>query len=128
MRHATKKPGAIPEVLDHFKKECGAETTYQDLAIIGDRLLTDVMWGNFAGMFTVHTQILTEVGDNRMAAIVRRVENRVCRVLNWRGYVPAASPVLGKYEEKVKERDENGKGKKSGNNGGNGGEGSGEGK
>lgn len=130
LRHATKKPGAIPEVLEHFKKECGAETTYQDLAIIGDRLLTDVMWGNFAGMFTVHTQILTEVGDNRMAAIVRRVENRVYRGLNWRGYVPAASPVLGKYQEKVKEREEKekGKGKKTGDGGKNGGEGAGEGK
>jgi len=95
LRHAIKKPGAIPEVLEHFKRECGPETTYEDLCIIGDRLLTDVMWGNFAGMFTVHTQILTPVGDNKVAAIVRRVENRVCRLLSPR-WPAMPHPALGK--------------------------------
>lgn len=94
LHHAVKKPGAIPEVLAHFQKECGPETTYRDLCIVGDRLLTDVMWGNFAGMYTVHTQILTEVGDNRVAAVVRRLENRACRLLS-RRWGPPPHPALG---------------------------------
>jgi len=53
------------------------------------------MWGNFAGMFTVHTQILTPVGDNKVAAIVRRVENRVCRLLSPR-WPTMPHPALGK--------------------------------
>ncbi|TFJ81634.1 hypothetical protein NSK_006885 [Nannochloropsis salina CCMP1776] len=94
LRHAVKKPGAIPEVLEHFKKECGPDTTYEDLCIIGDRLLTDVMWGNFAGMLTVHTQILTPEGDNKVAAIVRRLENGFSRILSPRWSAPS-HPAMG---------------------------------
>jgi hypothetical protein len=53
------------------------------------------MWGNFAGMFTVHTQILTPVGDNKVAAIVRRVENGVYRLLSPR-WPAMPHPALGK--------------------------------
>lgn len=97
LRHATKKPGAIPEVLDYFKGVAGAETTERDLCIVGDRLLTDVMWGNTCGMLTVHTQILTAVGDNKAASVVRRVEGRVGRVLMGRGWEAPPHPHLARY-------------------------------
>lgn len=97
LRHATKKPGAIPEVLDYFKKVAGPETSERDLCIVGDRLLTDVMWGNGCGMLTVHTQILTAAGDNKVASVVRRVEGRVGRVLRARGWEAPPHPHLAKY-------------------------------
>jgi hypothetical protein len=101
LRHATKKPGAIPEVLDYFKGVSGPETSYRDLCIVGDRLLTDVMWGNGRGMLTVHTEILTDVGDNRVASVVRRVEGRAGRVLRSRGWAAEPHPYLAKYLEAV---------------------------
>lgn len=99
LRHVTKKPGAIPEVLDHFRKVAGAETSYRDLCIVGDRLLTDVMWGNGCGMLTVHTQVLTHAGDNKVASVVRRVEGRVGHVLGGRGWTAPEHPLLAKYLE-----------------------------
>lgn len=99
LRHATKKPGAIPEVLDYFKGVAGADTALRDLCIVGDRLLTDVMWGNGCGMLTVHTQILTDVGDNKVASVVRRVEGRVGGVLGGRGWAAPPHPLLAKYLE-----------------------------
>lgn len=92
LRHRTKKPGAIPEVLEYFQRVAGPETTYKDICIIGDRLLTDVMWGNLAGMYTIHTQILTEVGDNKVAAVVRRLENRFARLLMGRQWSAPPHP------------------------------------
>lgn len=99
LRHATKKPGAIPEVLAYFQREnvAGPETRERDLCIVGDRLLTDVMWGNGCGMLTVHTQILTAEGDNKVAGVVRRVEGRVGRVLGGRGWEAPPHPYLAKY-------------------------------
>lgn len=44
---------------------------------MGDRLLTDVVFGNLHGMLTVHTQPLTLKGDNRPAAVFRFLERKV---------------------------------------------------
>lgn len=48
-----------------------------ELCFVGDRLLTDVVFGNLHGMFTVHTRPLTLKGDNRPAAIFRFLERKV---------------------------------------------------
>lgn len=45
---------------------CEAEA----VAFVGDRLLTDVVFGNQNGFLTIHTQPLTEIGDNWMASKV----------------------------------------------------------
>ena len=39
--------------------------------MVGDRLLTDVVFGNLHGMLTVHTQPLTLEGDNKVARAIR---------------------------------------------------------
>lgn len=44
---------------------------------MGDRLLTDVVFGNLHDMLTVHTQPLTLKGDNRPAAVFRFLERKV---------------------------------------------------
>ena len=48
-----------------------------ELCFVGDRLLTDVVFGNLHGMLTVHTRPLTLKGDNRPAAIFRFLERKV---------------------------------------------------
>lgn len=48
-----------------------------ELCFVGDRLLTDVVFGNLHGMLTVHTQPLTLKGDNRPAAVFRFLERKV---------------------------------------------------
>ncbi len=41
------------------------------IAFIGDRLLTDVLMANELGMISVHTQPLSEAGDNLPAKLVK---------------------------------------------------------
>lgn len=74
IRHNEKKPGGLPEVLEHFKVEDPAS-----LCMVGDRLLTDVVFGNLYGMLTVHTLPLCKgsenSADNTIAKVIRNVEN-----------------------------------------------------
>ncbi|CAM9630032.1 unnamed protein product [Pylaiella littoralis] len=79
LRHDEKKPGGIAEVLDFFegKNTEGRPVRLDELCFIGDRLLTDVVFGNMHGMLTVHTQPLTLEGDNKPAAVFRFLEKRV---------------------------------------------------
>mmetsp|Transcript_16104 Transcript_16104/g.20431 ORF Transcript_16104/g.20431 Transcript_16104/m.20431 type:complete len:250 (+) Transcript_16104:127-876(+) len=79
IRHDEKKPGGLDEVLDHFKGQ-GVEDA-SELCMVGDRLLTDVVFGNLYGMLTVHCLPLCSgednAKDNKVASIVRTVENNV---------------------------------------------------
>jgi len=74
IRHNEKKPGGLGEVLARFK--VGDLVT---LCMVGDRLLTDVVFGNLYGMLTVHTLPLCKGNDNNqdstVAKVIRSVEN-----------------------------------------------------
>lgn len=48
LRHDTKKPGCHTEILEHFKKY-NITSDSKDLAIVGDRLFTDIMMANMMG-------------------------------------------------------------------------------
>lgn len=84
IRHAEKKPGGLKEVLSHFKD---IEKPDQ-IAMVGDRLLTDVVFGNLFGMLTVHTEPLCvgeeNKNDNTIASILRTGENKLLYG-NWFG-------------------------------------------
>ena len=75
IRHNEKKPGGLREVLEHFHVEDPAM-----LCMVGDRLLTDIVFGNLYGMLTVHTLPLCKGKennqDNTVAKAVRIVENK----------------------------------------------------
>eukprot|EP00903_Cladosiphon_okamuranus_P022084 g20307.t3 len=79
IRHDEKKPGGIAQVLAFFegKEPEGGPVRLDELCFVGDRLLTDVVFGNLHGMLTVHTQPLTLKGDNRPAAVFRFLERKV---------------------------------------------------
>ena len=89
IRHVEKKPGGLSEVVQHFESRLPnqqppvlstrptnddterdkddspgdsmlmAASVAPHLCVIGDRILTDVVFGNLYGMLTVHTQPLT---------------------------------------------------------------------
>ncbi|KAI9860749.1 MAG: hypothetical protein M1813_005672 [Trichoglossum hirsutum] len=54
LRHNTKKPGCRAEVFDHFmnSKDTGV-TSPDQIAVVGDRLFTDVMMANLMGSWGV---------------------------------------------------------------------------
>ncbi|KAK9681385.1 hypothetical protein K7432_015647 [Basidiobolus ranarum] len=63
LRREEKKPGGGEALLKYCKT-----TDPSTIAFVGDRLLTDVLFGNLNGMFTIFTkQIVTEKGDNPIA-------------------------------------------------------------
>lgn len=75
IHHNEKKPGGLEEVLEHFSVDDPAS-----LCIVGDRLLTDVVFGNLYGMLTIHTMPLCRgeenAADNKIAKLIRGVENK----------------------------------------------------
>jgi phosphatidylglycerophosphatase GEP4 len=74
IRHDEKKPGGLDEVLQHFGMDDPAK-----ICMVGDRLLTDVVFGNLYGMLTIHTLPLCRgeenAKDNKVSALVRSAEN-----------------------------------------------------
>lgn len=54
LRHSTKKPGCHAEIMNYFHNAPGAGVTQSSqVAIVGDRLLTDVMMANMMGSYGV---------------------------------------------------------------------------
>jgi phosphatidylglycerophosphatase GEP4 len=54
LRHSTKKPGCKNEVMAYFKAHPDAGVTRPDqIAIVGDRLSTDIMMANMMGSYGV---------------------------------------------------------------------------
>jgi phosphatidylglycerophosphatase GEP4 len=52
--HSTKKPGCGQEIMDYFRKYPETGVTRPDqIAIVGDRLTTDVMMANLMGSYAV---------------------------------------------------------------------------
>ena len=76
IRHDEKKPGGLAEVLNHFD-----ETDPARLCMVGDRVLTDVVFGNLHGMLTVHSLPLCQGKDNAQdnwtAKLIRPMENKI---------------------------------------------------
>ncbi len=87
IRHDRKKPEGIESVEQVFS--CPLES----IVMIGDRLLTDTLFGNHAGMLTIHTGILTAKGDNKPAALARIWENSLLRRWKKQGGVAPIHPL-----------------------------------
>jgi predicted HAD superfamily phosphohydrolase YqeG len=63
--------------LNHFR-----DLKQQNIAVIGDRLLTDVVLANQAGLFSILlTEPLTIQGDNISAIIIRFLEKGLLKIL-----------------------------------------------
>ena len=71
IKHLKKKPDGLKETLEFFQLETS------ELAVVGDRLLTDIVFGNIHGMYTIHTEVLTTENDNKFAVFFRNLENKL---------------------------------------------------
>jgi len=96
VRHARKKPDCLPDLRAALPHDLA------DVAVVGDRLLTDVLFANRFGMFAVHLATpITLRGDNPPALVLRFLENSLflplfCR----RGRVllePPPHPAAARY-------------------------------
>lgn len=85
IRHSEKKPGGLDETMAHFPNVDDPS----QLCMVGDRLLTDVVFGNINGMLTVHVLPLCtgeeNKKDNKVANVVRKVENKIMYADWWGG-------------------------------------------
>jgi phosphatidylglycerophosphatase GEP4 len=76
IRHEEKKPGGLDSVLEHFSL-----TDPATICVVGDRILTDVVFGNLYGLLTVHCLPLCSGPendrDNWTAKLIRPVENKM---------------------------------------------------
>jgi phosphatidylglycerophosphatase GEP4 len=67
LRHAIKKPGGGGALLERFQHVAKP----REMAMVGDRLFTDILFGNLNGTYTILTRkIISEKGDNAIAARV----------------------------------------------------------
>ncbi len=86
IRHLEKKPGGLSEVMNHFGTETVSDPS--QICIIGDRLLTDIVFGNLYGMLTIHCDPLCsgaeKARDNFIASVIHSMENKVMYG-NWFG-------------------------------------------
>jgi len=71
IKHNRKKPSGIESVIDYFKCDTS------ELVCIGDRILTDIVFGNFGGMLTVYTEPVTDKESTKIASRIRRYEIRL---------------------------------------------------
>ncbi|KAG2176960.1 hypothetical protein INT43_007614 [Umbelopsis isabellina] len=81
LRHTLKKPAGGQALLQRFENIAKPH----QIAMVGDRLLTDVLFGNLNGTITILTRrIISDKGDNQMAAMIRRFEHRLLDALQSR--------------------------------------------
>ncbi|KAJ2957669.1 hypothetical protein NQZ79_g6659 [Umbelopsis isabellina] len=81
LRHTLKKPAGGQALLQRFEDMAKPH----QIAMVGDRLLTDVLFGNLNGTVTILTRrIISDKGDNQIAAMIRRFEHRLLDALQSR--------------------------------------------
>ncbi|KAI8591023.1 mitochondrial PGP phosphatase-domain-containing protein [Geranomyces variabilis] len=91
-RHEIKKPSGGELLPAHVGHPAAA------IAVVGDRLFTDIVYGNASGMMTIYvSQIVTEQGDNAFAAAIRRMERPLLQWLQARGINPPEHPAFDKH-------------------------------
>lgn len=74
IRHLRKKPACLDEVLAHFGKSGNNNIQPNQICMVGDRLLTDVVFANKYGMMSVLVAPLSWVKDHPIASILRFFE------------------------------------------------------
>ena len=72
IRHFNKKPEVNEDVLEHF----GTRDTSQ-IAMIGDRILSDIVMGNTHGYFTIYCEPFDTRPENFMVKMMRRIEGQM---------------------------------------------------
>lgn len=93
VRHITKKPaGDAADLEKHFS--CKAE----ELVMIGDRYLTDVVYGNRNGLLTIRPAPLTLEGEPSAVLLARRIEDHYVRKWTKQGIKAPKHPIVTSEE------------------------------
>ena len=90
IRHASKKPaGTADALVAHFGVPANR------LVMVGDRYLTDIVYGNRHAMLTVRPAPITPVGEPRAVRLARRLEDVLVARARRRGVVAPAHALAG---------------------------------
>lgn len=93
LRHTEKKPAGG----EFFTKHMYPILPHQ-IAFVGDRVLTDVIFGNRNGNLTIWTnKVITEKGDNKAALVLRRMEYQLIKFLQKLNVKPPPHPLMARY-------------------------------
>jgi len=93
LRHSTKKPGCEEEVMAYFRAHPDSGVTRPDqIAIVGDRLSTDIMMANMMGGYGLWIR-----DGVQGRGFFARVEDRLQNFLFRRGYA-APDPSRNQFE------------------------------
>ncbi|RKF80678.1 Phosphatidylglycerophosphatase GEP4, mitochondrial [Golovinomyces cichoracearum] len=86
LRHAIRKPGCHAEILEYFRHQCpGVNITRPDqIAIVGDRITTDVMLANVMGSYAVWVQ--NGIVPREETSIFARLEQKLVSLLIRKSY------------------------------------------
>ncbi|KAI5842295.1 mitochondrial PGP phosphatase [Tricharina praecox] len=95
LRHSTKKPGCHGEILEFFRTSPdGIGITRADqIAVVGDRLCTDVLMANLMGSYAVWVRDGVRPAREKFYG---KVESRIMQMLKRRGWAaptPSSSPL-----------------------------------
>ncbi|CAO3595075.1 unnamed protein product [Absidia cylindrospora] len=87
LRHTQKKPSGGDALTNNL------QIPHAQIAFVGDRVLTDVMYGNLNGNLTIWSkQVITEKGDNKPAILIRRMEHQLIKMLHHLDIKPSPHP------------------------------------
>ena len=74
IKHQRKKPEVTEDILNHFSI---SDNERIRIAMIGDRMLSDIVMGNFNGYFTIYVSPFDISKENFMVKLVRKVESKL---------------------------------------------------
>jgi len=86
--HQDKKPGGFNDVQPYF----GCKP--HELVMIGDRMFTDIVFGNRYGLYTIHVGLLTKEGDLGAMAKARQYELQLMKKWAEKGITSPEHPLL----------------------------------
>ncbi|KAL8873654.1 MAG: hypothetical protein Q9174_000908 [Haloplaca sp. 1 TL-2023] len=80
LHHSTKKPGCGPQIIDYFLNEPGSRvTSASQIAVVGDRLFTDVMLANLMGSWAIWVKDGVVENKNPFISWERKLPERLAR-------------------------------------------------
>ncbi|KAI8983699.1 mitochondrial PGP phosphatase-domain-containing protein [Pilobolus umbonatus] len=92
LKHSQKKPSGGEYLKQHLYP-----LSPQEVAFTGDRIFTDIVFGNLNGNLTIWTKkIVTEKGDNKAALWMRRLEHKFIHFLQKMDVKAPPHPALDK--------------------------------
>lgn len=81
LRHSTKKPGCHHEIMEYFINN-GVCKVPEEVAVVGDRLFTDVLMANMMGAWSVWISNGVFRSESLICRIERELNNRMVNVEN----------------------------------------------